>query len=138
MLSFFASQNTCEGRLRPNSRQSKFQHRGSAPLKITAKRQMRFLTALCLLCYPTQVVSRLEYTQTPPAPVAMWNEREDGPMAKCKRCGRGPMFGNTRPWSKKATRRSWNINIQKVQVIQDGKPVSMRLCTSCIRTMEKA
>lgn len=59
-------------------------------------------------------------------------------MAKCKRCGRGPMFGNTRPWSKKATRRSWNINIQKVQVIQDGKPVSMRLCTSCIRTMEKA
>lgn len=48
------------------------------------------------------------------------------------------MFGNTRPWSKKATRRSWNINIQKVQVIQDGKPVSMRLCTSCIRTMEKA
>lgn len=59
-------------------------------------------------------------------------------MAKCQRCGRGPMFGNNRPWSKKATRRTWNINVQKVTVMQEGKPVSMRLCTSCIRTVEKA
>lgn len=59
-------------------------------------------------------------------------------MAKCERCGRGPMFGNNRPWSRKATRRQWNVNVQKVQVMEDGKVVSKRLCTSCIRTLQKA
>lgn len=58
-------------------------------------------------------------------------------MAKCERCGRGPQFGNNRPWSRKATRRRWNINIQKVQVMEAGKVVSKRLCTSCIRTTQK-
>ncbi len=58
-------------------------------------------------------------------------------MAKCERCGRGPMFGNNRPWSRKTTRRRWEINIQKVRVLDNGKFVSKRLCTSCIKTLEK-
>lgn len=58
-------------------------------------------------------------------------------MAKCQGCGRGPQFGNNRPWSRKATRRRWDINVQKVQVMEAGKPVSKRLCTSCIRTLQK-
>ena len=45
-------------------------------------------------------------------------------MAKCQQCGKGPQFGNNRPWSKKATRRRWNVNIQKVSVLEDGKQVS--------------
>ena len=40
---------------------------------------------------------------------------EDSKMAKCERCGRGPLFGNNRPWSKKATRRRWNINVAEGQ-----------------------
>jgi len=52
--------------------------------------------------------------------------------------GKGPQFGNNRPWSKKATRRSWNINIQKVTLIEGGKPVSKRLCTACLKTATKA
>ncbi|MFN3332496.1 MAG: 50S ribosomal protein L28 [Caldilinea sp.] len=59
-------------------------------------------------------------------------------MAKCQKCGKGPQFGNNRPWSKKATRRSWNVNIQKVTLIENGKPVSRRLCTACIKTAVKA
>jgi large subunit ribosomal protein L28 len=59
-------------------------------------------------------------------------------MAKCQSCGRGPQFGNNRPWSRKATRRRWDINVQKVQVMEGGKAVSKRLCTSCIRTLQKA
>lgn len=59
-------------------------------------------------------------------------------MAKCQRCGRGPLFGNNRPWSKKATRRRWNINVQKVKVMEEGKFVSKRLCTSCMRDLQKA
>jgi large subunit ribosomal protein L28 len=59
-------------------------------------------------------------------------------MAKCDRCGRGPQFGNNRPWSRKATRRRWNVNVQKVQMMENGRAVSKRLCTGCIRTAEKA
>jgi large subunit ribosomal protein L28 len=47
------------------------------------------------------------------------------------------MFGNNRPWSKKATRRTWSVNVQKVNVMENGKVVSKRLCTQCIRRMEK-
>lgn len=58
-------------------------------------------------------------------------------MAKCDRCGKTPQFGNNRPWSKKATRRRWNVNIQKVSVPQNGAMVSMRVCTQCLKTMSK-
>jgi large subunit ribosomal protein L28 len=58
-------------------------------------------------------------------------------MAKCDNCGRGTQFGNNRPWSKKATRRHWNLNIQKVKVMVGSKQVSKRLCTSCVRTLVK-
>lgn len=59
-------------------------------------------------------------------------------MAKCQQCGRGPQFGNNRPWSKKATRRRWDVNIQKISVTEKGQTVSKRLCTSCIRTVSKS
>lgn len=58
-------------------------------------------------------------------------------MAKCQQCGRGPQFGNNRPWSRKATRRRWNVNVQKVNVMENGQSVGKRLCTSCIRTLSK-
>ncbi len=58
-------------------------------------------------------------------------------MAKCEQCGRGPQYGNNRPWSRKATRRTWSINVQKVQVVEAGKTVSKKLCTQCIRTLQK-
>lgn len=56
---------------------------------------------------------------------------------KCEYCNRSPQSGNNRPWSKKATRRVWNVNVQKVQVVESGKVVSRRLCTSCLRTTTK-
>lgn len=59
-------------------------------------------------------------------------------MAKCQRCGKGPQFGNNRPWSRKATRRRWNVNIQKVNVMENGRMVSKRLCTNCMKTLVKA
>ncbi len=59
-------------------------------------------------------------------------------MAKCQKCGRGPQFGNNRPWSRKATRRQWNVNVQKISMWENGRSVSKRLCTSCIRTISKS
>ena len=48
-------------------------------------------------------------------------------MAKCQKCGKGPQFGNNRPWSRKATRHKWKINIQKVKVFENDRLVSQRL-----------
>lgn len=59
-------------------------------------------------------------------------------MAKCESCTRAPQYGNNRPWSKKATRRRWNLNVQKVTVIENGRAVSKNLCTSCLRTATKS
>jgi large subunit ribosomal protein L28 len=56
---------------------------------------------------------------------------------RCDNCTRSPQFGNNRPWSKKATRRRWNVNVQKVTVLDGGKVVTKKLCTSCLRTATK-
>ena len=58
--------------------------------------------------------------------------------AVCDICAKGPGFGNNRPWSKKATRRRWGVNVQKVNVLESGQMVSKRLCSSCVRTLSKA
>lgn len=59
-------------------------------------------------------------------------------MAKCQKCGKSPQFGNNRPWSRKATRHKWKVNIQKVKILENDRLVSRRLCTSCIRSLAKA
>jgi large subunit ribosomal protein L28 len=58
-------------------------------------------------------------------------------MAKCERCGKSTTFGRNRPWSKKATRRTFRPNLQKVTVYESGRKVRKVLCTKCIRTLVK-
>ena len=41
---------------------------------------------------------------------------------KCAISGKGPLSGNTRSHSLRANRRKWNVNLQKVTVMVDGKP----------------
>ena len=45
----------------------------------------------------------------------------------CAVSGRGPLSGNKRSHSMRATRRKWNVNLQKVRVIVDGKPQTIRV-----------
>ncbi|MEI7987604.1 MAG: 50S ribosomal protein L28 [Chloroflexota bacterium] len=59
-------------------------------------------------------------------------------MAKCNSCGKHTTFGKNRPWSKKATRRDFRPNLQKVTVFVEGKKVRKTLCTRCIRTLTKS
>ena len=40
-------------------------------------------------------------------------------MAKCANCGKKTTFGQNRPWSKKATPRTFRPNLQKVTVIEN-------------------
>ncbi|MCK6578537.1 MAG: 50S ribosomal protein L28 [Anaerolineae bacterium] len=59
-------------------------------------------------------------------------------MAVCEMCGKKPMFGNTRSFSLRATRRKFNPNIQRVSVMENGQRVRKALCTKCIKTLAKA
>ena len=40
----------------------------------------------------------------------------------CAITGKGPLSGNKRSHSMRASRRNWNVNLQKVKVVVDGKP----------------
>jgi large subunit ribosomal protein L28 len=58
-------------------------------------------------------------------------------MAKCAHCGKKTTFGRNRPWSKKATVRTFKPNLQTITVYEDGKKVRKVLCAKCIRTIVK-
>ena len=58
-------------------------------------------------------------------------------MAMCENCGKKTTFGRNRPWSKKATRRSFRPNVQNVSVYENGRKVRKVLCAKCIRTLVK-
>jgi large subunit ribosomal protein L28 len=58
-------------------------------------------------------------------------------MAKCAHCGKTTSFGRNRPWSNKATRRTFRPNLQRVTIYEDGKKVQVLLCAKCIKTMAK-
>lgn len=58
-------------------------------------------------------------------------------MAKCAHCGKTTTFGLNRPWSKKATPRTFRPNLQTVKVFEGGRMVRKVLCTKCIRTLVK-
>jgi large subunit ribosomal protein L28 len=58
-------------------------------------------------------------------------------MAKCAHGGKKTTFGRNRPWSKKATRRTFRPNLQTVSVLEEGRKVRKVLCAKCIRTLVK-
>ncbi len=58
-------------------------------------------------------------------------------MAKCDSCGKQTTFGRSVPWSKKATRRTFRPNLQKIAVWENGRKIQKTYCTRCIRTLVK-
>jgi len=63
--------------------------------------------------------------------------RERKKMAKCEICGKGPQFGHNVSHSKRATNRRFNPNIQQVQIMINGSLRRVRICTRCLRTLNK-
>ena len=55
----------------------------------------------------------------------------------CEISGKGPLSGNNRSHSLRATRRKWNVNLQKVKVMVDGKPQTIRVSARALRSMKK-
>ena len=54
----------------------------------------------------------------------------------CEITGKRPMSGNNRSHSLRATRRKWGVNLQKVTVMVDGKPVNMRVSARALKTLK--
>ncbi len=58
-------------------------------------------------------------------------------MARCSICGRGPQFGHSRSHSMKATKRRWQVNVQRVTIYRHGRRERVKICTRCLRTLSK-
>ena len=54
----------------------------------------------------------------------------------CAITGKGPLSGNKRSHSLRATRRKWNVNLQKVTVMVDGKPKKIRISARALKTLK--
>lgn len=55
----------------------------------------------------------------------------------CPVTGKGPLSGNNRSHSLRATRRRWDVNLQKFQVELDGKVTTVRMSARAYRTLNK-
>jgi large subunit ribosomal protein L28 len=55
-------------------------------------------------------------------------------MAKvCSVCGKKPTFGNNRSHSMRATPRRFNVNVQRVRILDGVTPVRAYVCTRCLK-----
>ena len=54
----------------------------------------------------------------------------------CAITGKGPLSGNKRSNSMRASRRNWNVNLQKVKVVVDGKPQTIRISARALKTLK--
>ena len=54
----------------------------------------------------------------------------------CEISGKGPMSGNNRSHSLRATRRKWNANLQTVTLMVDGKPKKVRVSARALRSLK--
>jgi large subunit ribosomal protein L28 len=56
----------------------------------------------------------------------------------CPITGKGPVSGNNRSHSVLATRRVWNVNLQKYKIEVNGKMVEVRMSARAYRTLNKS
>ena len=54
----------------------------------------------------------------------------------CAVSGKKALSGNRRSHSLRATRRKWNVNLQKVHMIVDGKPTTVRISARALKTLK--
>lgn len=57
---------------------------------------------------------------------------------KCMLTGKAALSGNNRSHSMRATRRTWDVNLQKHTIEIDGQKVQVRLSARGYRTLLKA
>lgn len=55
---------------------------------------------------------------------------------KCSVSGKTGMTGNKRSHSLHATRRKWNVNLQKATIMVDGKPTRVRISARALKSLK--
>ena len=56
---------------------------------------------------------------------------------KCEVSGKGPMSGNTRSHALNASRRKWNVNLQKATILVNGKKKKVKISTRELRGFKR-
>ena len=51
----------------------------------------------------------------------------------CHSCGKRPAFGQSRSHSMVATKRRFDVNVQKVRIVEGGAPKRVYVCTRCLK-----
>lgn len=54
----------------------------------------------------------------------------------CEITGKKALSGNNRSHSLRATRRKWNVNLQNVTIMVDGKPTKVRISARALKTLK--
>lgn len=54
----------------------------------------------------------------------------------CALTGKKALSGNKRSHSLRATRRKWNVNLQKVTIMVDGVPTKVRISTRALKSLK--
>ncbi len=54
----------------------------------------------------------------------------------CEITGKKALSGNKRSHSLRATRRKWNVNLQKATIMVDGKPTKVRISARALKTLK--
>lgn len=57
---------------------------------------------------------------------------------RCAITGKGALTGNKRSHALNATKRKWNVNLQKVTLLVDGKPQKVRISARALKTLRKS
>ena len=52
----------------------------------------------------------------------------------CHSCGKGPAFGHSRSHSMVATKRRFDVNLQRIRILVNGAPVRAYVCTRCLKS----
>jgi len=52
----------------------------------------------------------------------------------CAICGKKPGFGNNRSHSMVATKRRFDVNLQRIRILVNGAPVRAYVCTRCLKS----
>ena len=55
----------------------------------------------------------------------------------CDICGKGKQFGHNVPFSQKKTAKVWKPNLQTKRLVLGSESVKVKICTQCMRTLEK-
>ena len=69
--------------------------------------------------------------------MSLFRKEEKVMARRCEISGVGPMSGNKRSHSLRATRRVWNGNLQKYKININGKMVTVKMTARAHRSLMK-